>query len=198
MSRIPIREALSRLEAEGLVRGAPFRGYAVPVLSRAETDNMLNVRMALETYMAGVLTDVLDDSTIDRLEQACKLTEAAVDAGDSFEYVRHGSSFHRTMIRACKNPVLERVMALTNNRYLVYQQFKATPQSEWRMLNAEHWHIVTALRARDKERIRHTMMAHFYHVRNALQAYLDSIGPAQAGIETGPRHRGSRASITSQ
>src|SRR5947209_19907708 len=54
VSQTPIREALARLESDGLVTKAPLRGYsATPLLTRAEVDDLLQFRLLIDPWVAG-------------------------------------------------------------------------------------------------------------------------------------------------
>src|SRR3546814_9117074 len=65
-SRIPVREALSRLESEGLVASFPHRGYVVTGLSRAEIEELFDLRSLLEPELIRFAIPRLEARDLDR------------------------------------------------------------------------------------------------------------------------------------
>jgi DNA-binding GntR family transcriptional regulator len=108
ISRIPVREALSQLQEQGLVQNRERRGMFVTQMGPQEVEHMFSLRLLLEgevvrqarTQMAaGVLAEL--ESIIAKME--------ALD-GDLLESAALDLQFHRTLSRASDNPYLERAL----------------------------------------------------------------------------------------
>ena len=80
-SRIPVREALRLLEAEGLVTYPPNRGAIVAVVSAQEIQEMLEVRIALECHALRMAVPLAAASDIDDMKLILHAYDAAPDAG---------------------------------------------------------------------------------------------------------------------
>ncbi|MES2946586.1 MAG: GntR family transcriptional regulator [Pseudomonadota bacterium] len=105
-STMPVRAALLRLAAEGALNYSPNRGVAVPLLSRAEFDDVLQNRLLLEGEAAerGALRLGAEDREVFR-----GYTEAmhqALQAGDAKIYLDVNEQFHLRLYRAAGSPIL--------------------------------------------------------------------------------------------
>ena len=146
---MPVRAALLRLAAEGALSHSPHRGVAVPQLSRAEFDDVLQTRLLLEGEAAerGALRLSPDDRG--RLHTLFAAMDAALAAGDAKGYLDANEDFHVRLYRAAGSPLL---MALIETVWL-----KVGPLSNRlfddpaaaAVLNAAHGELVRALAAGD-------------------------------------------------
>jgi len=146
---MPVRAALLRLAAEGALSHSPHRGVAVPQLSRAEFDDVLQTRLLLEGEAAerGALRLSPDDRG--RLHRLLAAMDAALAAGDAKAYLDANEDFHVRLYRAAGSPLL---MALIETVWL-----KVGPLSNRlfddpaaaAVLNAAHGELVRALAAGD-------------------------------------------------
>src|SRR5262245_1936527 len=91
MSRIPIREALNRLEAEGLLRSVPYRGYMVPDPSPEEMRDMLDIRLSIDVFISQAATERVNVSIFEQLEAICVRADQAMLRSDSQEFARQMS-----------------------------------------------------------------------------------------------------------
>ncbi len=173
MSRIPVREALNRLQAEGLVRSAARRGYVVPVLSRREMEDLFDARLALESYVAGRIADRITPAAVRALDELCDAREDVIRRADVQEFLKLGRQFHVILDEACGNTVILRMLQLATNPYFEIQQYRSVPLDVWWQLNGEHRLLVDALREGLRERVHHTLMAHMHHVRTVTCVNLD-------------------------
>lgn len=81
-SRIPVREALSRLESEGLVENYPHRGYVVTGLSRSEIEELFDLRLLLEPELIRLSIPRLTDADINEAKTILKEYDAALLTDD--------------------------------------------------------------------------------------------------------------------
>jgi DNA-binding GntR family transcriptional regulator len=140
VSKIPVREALQQLKAEGLVTFFPNRGAVVSALSSAEVDEIYAMRIALETL---VLQRAIPHLTIADLTRA----EALLDQLDQEEQVVRWSElnweFHALLYRPANLPrLMSEVSTLHVNvarymlLYLAGLDYQATSQAEHRAILA--------------------------------------------------------------
>ena len=100
VSRMPLRQALLRLEADGLIQNEPHRSAVVAPLSLAELTDVYAARLAIETMLAeaGAARSAEQDFAL--MEQAIAAQRDAVAAGQLGQFVASDRGFHFTLYRA--------------------------------------------------------------------------------------------------
>ncbi len=100
-SRTPVREAIQKLEKEGLIHKLPKGGFAVNVIADEEIEEVFGVRSVLEGYAAYLATMRATDEDLRAMESIVKRQEICLENGETDEVVRLNTDFH-DMIYACK------------------------------------------------------------------------------------------------
>ncbi len=151
---MPVRAALQRLAAEGALVNSPNCGVAVPRLSRAEFDDVLQVRLLVEGEAAERGTLRLTEAERDRLVALSESMRVAVNAADAKGYLDANEDFHRLLYAAAGSPTL---MSLIETVWLkvgpisnqLFDEPEAVP-----LLNDAHEDAVAALLRRDGAAVR--------------------------------------------
>ncbi|MFD5179449.1 GntR family transcriptional regulator [Nocardia sp. NPDC058379] len=110
VSRVPIREALSRLESEGFVTITPFRGAAVSDSSKQDVLELIQVRRGLEVLAAQLAADARGGSVRDRLTTVVRFGHQATREhrlGDSADLT---IEFHQLVAEASGNATLQQMI----------------------------------------------------------------------------------------
>ncbi|MFC5262444.1 GntR family transcriptional regulator [Kribbella qitaiheensis] len=97
VSSTPVREALARLESEGLADKEPLKGYrATPLLSREEFDDLYRFRLLLEPWAARRAAELIDDEGRERLsaELSTAVEPTSVDYAGYKSLTAHDNRFH--------------------------------------------------------------------------------------------------------
>ena len=105
VSRIPVREALRQLEAEGLVTFTPHRGAVVSTLSAAEVEEVFALRAAIETALLRAAIPRLSPERVARAAALLDRAERALAAGDVLAAGELGWEFHATLYAPADRPV---------------------------------------------------------------------------------------------
>jgi DNA-binding GntR family transcriptional regulator len=105
-SQAPVRESLRELEALGFVESEPYRGTRVRAITKAELAEIYPVRAALEEVAARVAAVRLAGN-VKALEAELAAMHSAADMDDLFEQVQHDVEFHRLIVEASGNRVLQ-------------------------------------------------------------------------------------------
>jgi DNA-binding GntR family transcriptional regulator len=105
ISQAPVREALRELEALGFVESEPYRGTRVRAVTKAELTEIYPVRAALEEVAARAAALRLEN--VEPLEAELRAMHAAAEKGDFDEQVKHDVEFHRLIVEASGNRVLQ-------------------------------------------------------------------------------------------
>ncbi|WP_460081218.1 GntR family transcriptional regulator [Roseibium sp. LAB1] len=107
MSRTPVREALIRLEADGLVGLVPRRGAKVLPISLQDICEIYEILSALEALAAGTACGKASDETLAQIEDVLTSADAALERQDIEAWAIADDRFHRLIAKASGNLRLE-------------------------------------------------------------------------------------------
>lgn len=165
VSRGPLREAMQRLVAEGLVRGERNRGLFVNTLTPDDIRDVYNVRSAIESAAIRLICSTDPDRTAVRLRRAHGRMAAAAERGNSKALSEADLAFHEALVAESGSPRLVRLAGtlLVETRMCINAlQDKYTAPLE---LADEHEVIVTAIGEHDLDR---ALAAIEVHMRDAV------------------------------
>jgi DNA-binding GntR family transcriptional regulator len=167
VSRTPVREALSRLAAEGLVELAPNRGARVASWSVDELEGVFALRSLLEPQLTALAVPHATAADLDELED---LAGRMRDLGstDLDALVPLNRAFHDRLVALAAAPALATALAAAVHSPLVARNFHAYDEVSLRRSMAHHVEIVAALRAGDPEWARAVMTAHIHNARAVM------------------------------
>lgn len=172
VSRIPVREALRQLEAEGLVTFNPHRGAVVSTLSVAEIEELFALRAMLEGELLRQAVPLLTSEDFDRADEILDEYEAAFDRRDVSAWGDLNWQLHSTLYVAARRPVTMGVvdrLQLHTNRYARMQL--ALTHGESRAKD-EHRAIVAAARRRKTDRACALLDDHILGAGRSLARFL--------------------------
>jgi DNA-binding GntR family transcriptional regulator len=168
VSRTPVREAIRKLELEGLVVMVPRKGAYVAGLSLKEVADVFEIRRALEGLAAELAVDRITDAELENLERYLVKIADEIDRGDLNKVIETDTDFHTLLYEASRN---QRLSQIINNLREHIQRFRATSLSHpGRMKEAleEHRRIVEAISSRDSETARRLAQEHIENAENSL------------------------------
>lgn len=168
ISKSPIREALNRLESEGLIRIIPRRGAFVRDFSIHDVEEIYELREVLEELV--VRNAVLDPKTLARLREIAHSAQSYLEKNDKPNYIRRDAAFHTTLAKASTNSRLRKMIEGMHNQMLILrrQTFELTGQSSIK----QHLRIVDALEKDDRNTAAKLMVEHIRAVRKRLVDHL--------------------------
>lgn len=169
VSRTPVREALRRLAAEGLVRHERNRGVQVASWSAHDLDEIFSLRSVLEPWGCALAatSGLADLEELDGLATAMD-EQAARDRPDLDEITRLNNRFHRAILEASGNSRLSQMVATVVQVPLVWRTFSHYSPGAMRRSLAHHHELVDALRAGDPAWAESVMRSHVHAARTAL------------------------------
>jgi DNA-binding GntR family transcriptional regulator len=126
VSRIPVRQALRTLTAEGLVKMYPHRGATVAELSREELEEIYFLRGVLEGVAARLAAPKMDDARIAKLQAILKKIDQLTDLDEWLDLNRE---FHNTIYEVINRPrLLEMIESLRNTSAPYIRDYIASPE----------------------------------------------------------------------
>jgi DNA-binding GntR family transcriptional regulator len=160
VSRGPIREALGRLAAEGLVTIRPRRGAIVRALSEEEFLWAYQVREALEVMAVRLAVPRLTEDDLAALQQLIDEMAAHADAGDVAAFFDANSVFHHTFFDVARNPMLADIYRQLCGQIDRYRLRSLELRGDLRRSIAEHKALLRAAKARDADKASHLIAEH--------------------------------------
>ncbi|MGW4897121.1 GntR family transcriptional regulator [Kitasatospora sp. NPDC004240] len=160
VSKIPIREAVKRLEADGLVASRVHSGVTVAKVDAAEMRGVFLAREAIEGLVAGLAAERVTDAQLDELDAVQQEMRAKLGTRSFQKLPELNSRFHQVLSEAAGYRILAE---LTDQLLLTVRRHRiAAPvdPDNWADVIAEHDAIVTALRSRDPEAATRAAKAH--------------------------------------
>jgi DNA-binding GntR family transcriptional regulator len=174
ISRIPIREALRRLEAEGLVKTTPHRSTVVTPLSLTELWDVYDVREALEIRTAKRSVARLKPEQLEAANQARIEAAAAVREDDRPRFFEANHRFHRLLREPGSNPTMEHIIQQLLQTADRYTNLALDVAEVANTAAIQHQRIYEAYVARDWPTAKKETLAHLHITRNAVLEALHS------------------------
>lgn len=152
VSRTPIREAIRKLELEGLVIMIPRRGAEVARITEKSLKDVLEVRRALDALSVELACDRITQEDISRLLEACGAFERAVREGDASVIASEDVALHDIIVEATGNVRLQQLVNNLSEQMYRFRFVYIKEESQHDNLIAEHREIYESIVSRDKER----------------------------------------------
>lgn len=109
--KTPVREALSRLAQEGLVRAVPRHGYVITPITLKDVQDLFAARFLLEAEAARLAAGRVDGDELRRLDDLCRAGYDPADADSAAAFLASNREFHVTIARASRNDRLAAMIA---------------------------------------------------------------------------------------
>jgi DNA-binding GntR family transcriptional regulator len=171
-SRTPLREALHRLEQEGLLARRPRGGYVLKPLDPAEVEEAVETRSLLESYAASLAAQRATDKALTGLERNIAQFAAAHERRDPAALAALNAEFHALLAQAAGSRLLIRLLEVLEGLVERISRESATGMEAGCWSLDEHREILAALRARDPEA---SSRAAAFHVRRGGRHLLDHL-----------------------
>lgn len=170
VSRIPLREALSHLQAEGLVAGAPHRGFVVRGVSRAEAEEIFGLRLQLEPKAVAEGARMASDEDRAAVGRTLAKLNAAATARQLDAAADLNRLFHVSLILPKKNPLTGELLTRLHAASQRYVTLHLSPGGRDETARAEHETLYRAWAAGDGDTAARITTAHVERTRQDLLA----------------------------
>ncbi|MDH3580120.1 MAG: GntR family transcriptional regulator [Hyphomicrobiales bacterium] len=180
ISRTPLREALARLDQEGLVRIVPRRGIYIVRKSKSEILEMITVWAALESMAARLITQNASDDEIASLRALCSTFEGEGVKARIDEYSEANIRFHQAILAMSKNELLN---SMAEGLFMHVRAIRARTIVEKDRADrsiVDHMHIIEALEARDTDLAERLVREHTLNLKAHVERYVEMEQAASA------------------
>lgn len=168
VSRTPIREAIRKLEKEGLVTIRPRRGAYASSISTQDMLEILEVRQNMEGLAAYFAASRMTPDQLDTLKQLSGKYNEAVNAGNTEDMIEYDTKFHRCIVDSCNNKVLVQMIEQLQEmvlrfRYIYYDTFRRAEN-----MPEEHQAIYDAIACGDEDAARAAADVHIDRLKTLV------------------------------
>lgn len=169
LSRTPVREAMRRLHAEGLIKFIAHRGAFVRHLDEDEIYRIYDLIVLLESYAAEAAARNITSTQIEELDGLVARMEEMVEIGKSAkDLAEYNSRFHRLIVSAANNSWLESAFSIIADVPQVMNTLHNYRPDELRRSQNQHIELLMAFRSRDHGWARSIMTSHVMAARHIL------------------------------
>ena len=172
VSRTPVREAIRKLELEGLVVMIPRKGAEVARITEKDLKDVLDVRCALEELGASLAAERIDEEGKRNLKRALIAFEKAIELGDTAEIADKDMDFHDVIFDIVDNPRLTSIVNNLREQIYRYRVEYLKDEETRNLLVKEHEEIYEAIRNRD---VKQAQEISYQHIENQREAIIRSI-----------------------
>ena len=172
-SRTPIREAIIKLEQEGLIERTNGKtGYFVSSMGRQQVEDLFGVREVLENYSIGLAIERISGDEIRQLDSVVQEEEAMFDKGDVFDLIELDTKFHEILYRASKNRKLHEILGNLKDHLYRYRTLSFRLRKQRNIALSNHRELVMAIKNKDRELARKLTL---HTISRSREVLLDEI-----------------------
>ena len=169
-SQSTVREALMRLQEDGLIVRQGYRGTVVSSISSAEGQESLDIRARIESRAARFSITHFSAERIDALGQLVRRMELAADNDDEYGLFELDLEFHQSVYEAANLPAMLPILERCSH---CSHRFKITQSSTRRTLREtaqRHWSIIDAVKTGDANELERVLLHHVASVIGEVEA----------------------------
>ena len=160
VSRTPIREAIRKLELEGLVLMIPRKGAEVAKISETSLREVLEVRRSLEELAAELACQRIGERELLDLEEAEEAFAEAIINGEPMEIAESDEHYHDLIYQATGNSRLDQILNNLREQMYRYRLEYIKDEDKRQILVVEHEHILQALKNHDIQDAKSAVRGH--------------------------------------
>lgn len=177
VSRTPIREAIRKLELEGLVLMIPRKGAEVADITEKSLLDVLEVRRALEELSADLACDRITEEEIAELKAAAEEFKKTLKSSDVTEIAEADVKFHDVIYLATKNQKLIQLLNNLREQMYRYRVEYLKREEVYEQLIREHEEIIEHISRKEKEEAVQIVCK---HIDNQMDTVMDVIRTKQS------------------
>jgi len=169
VSRTPVREALYKLTATGLIRKAPNKGFLVSTWSIKEIKDVFEIRIALECLAVKLFIENSCSEDVESLRGILEKMKKAVKEKNFMEMTKMNNNFHNVIIRKSGNSEILHTLEPLKNKINIFRLISiSTPTRSEKSLN-EHESILDSIVKKDIDSAKKLFEIHIKSSLNVIE-----------------------------
>jgi DNA-binding GntR family transcriptional regulator len=159
-SRTPVREAIQKLEKEGLIFRLPRGGFAVKAVTEAEVEEVLGLRSVLEGYAGYLATSRITEPEMKQLENIISKEDECLANLNVEEFIRLDGEFHDVLYKAAKNARLYALLHDLRDYMYRYRVIILRYQRKPHLAVQDHKQMVASMKAKSPRQVEKLVRKH--------------------------------------
>jgi DNA-binding GntR family transcriptional regulator len=168
-SRTPVREAIQKLEKEGLIYRLPRGGFAVKGVTEAELEEVFGLRSVLEGYAGFLATVRILPEEFKALDQIISEEEECLKDINTEDFIRLDGEFHDVLYRAAKNARLYTLLNDLRDYMYRYRIIILRYQRKHHLAVEDHKSIVSWMKARNSKQVEKLLRKHMVRGKDIIK-----------------------------
>jgi DNA-binding GntR family transcriptional regulator len=182
ISRTPLREALMKLEQEGLITVVPRRGFQVVELKLKEALELYDVREVLDGLAARLLADRTTEQSLKSLQSRIEKMQKCVTTRNAHEWFVQHVAFHDEIYQATGNTRLVGLISAVRLSIQLFHPLLLTTPNRLRDGFLEHRNIFKVIQARDTEKAERLARLHIVNAKAIVLKVMASREPSDEAL----------------
>jgi len=174
ISRTPVREAIHKLEREGLLRQSPAGGFFVAGLTREDIEETFGIRGVLEGYAARLAAVKHEGPEMEPLEEKIREYQACLDRGDLEALPLINTDFHNLLYALSRSPRLIRMISDLGDWIYRFRRVILKSRKMAQVSNNDHRLMLEHIRKRDAEGVEMRVREHILRGQEAVLREFDA------------------------
>lgn len=190
VSRTPVREALHRLEEEGLIEIFPRRYCLVKGITIDSIHEINLIRANLEPLTAVIAVEKLTDEDLTKLDNILSQSKRALSEKDIENLILLNDEFHNLIIQSANLPRITKLLENLQDYYMFFRRSYMKKDELAERTMKEHFEILKALKSRDKDLVE---KAYKHHVGGIFEYEYVAVSDDESQIDVltkGDKHEG--------
>jgi DNA-binding GntR family transcriptional regulator len=168
-SRTPVREAIQKLEKEGLIYRLPRGGFAVKGVTEEEVDEVFGIRGILEGYAGFLATERMEEHELGLLEDIIVKEEACLLDMDAEEFIRLDGEFHDVLYKAAKNNRLYNLLNDLRDYMYRYRVIIQRYQRKAALAVQDHREMVSSIKNKNARQVEKLVRKHMTRGKDIIK-----------------------------
>jgi DNA-binding GntR family transcriptional regulator len=160
ISRTPVREAIHKLEREGLIKKLPQGGFYVLNLTREEIEETFGIRSVLESYAARLAAIKHQKEELEPLEEKIEAFQYFLNRGEMEALLKINTEFHGLLYAMSRSPKLVKMINDLQDQIYRFRRIILKIETMAKTSNDDHRQMLSAMKMRDAERVETLVRQH--------------------------------------
>lgn len=175
MGRVPVREALSRLEGERLIVKTPGYGYIVTRISDHEIEDYFKIRTQLECIGATLFMERATKTDIKRLRKHLDKARVLHLQHDTKKIIENDTNFHRLMYLSTKSEIFYQAISSIEDKIIIIRAAALQTEAGRQISLKDHLEIIEAIEQKNPERLQERIIEHMNFAPRHYEAIRDIV-----------------------